>query len=89
MDVQLAIVKSERESTDEAVALWDLAIFRETGTGLAPVVRSQAWPCQQELPSWSPSGFSEDLIGQIGSDWNAEFFALVRLDHEQDPQHQA
>ena len=30
-------------------------------------------------------GLSEDLIGEIGSDWDTKLFALVRLDHEQDP----
>src|SRR5580692_4418178 len=41
------------------------------------------------LPSRIASGLPENLIGQIGSDWDAKLFALVRLHHQQYPEDDA
>jgi hypothetical protein len=40
---------------------------------------------REELAPAIASGFSENLVGQFGSQWNSKLFALVCLDHQQNP----
>jgi hypothetical protein len=42
-----------------------------------------------ELPLRIASGLPENLIGQIGSQRDAKLFALISLNHEQDPKDHA
>jgi len=44
---------------------------------------------RKELPPRLDSGLPENLVGQIGSQRDAKLFALISLNHQQDPKDQA